>query len=282
MTRIDATGAREHFLYDREDRMIGHTDRNGNHTRISYNMYGSITRRVAVRPEHTGNVNEIQNRLAENGSIAALNAGRENGIHGTVQESFGYLPDGKLSHAIGNGMRYEYAYDCMNRLVRKTASGKMLLENRYDLNGNRIGRKDISGKETVYEYDHLDRMSKVVDNGHESVIYQYNDNGTIQKMITGGMIITEYTYDAQNRLTRVVTPKGSEDYTYDRAGNRLSRILKNNDHSVRRNETYAYDAANRLLERNVAYGDHDTTATGTVSNAVQGKPEAARTLKTEY
>ena len=67
-------------------------------------------------------------------------------------------------------MRYEYAYDCMNRLVRKTASGKMLLENRYDLNGNRIGRKDISGKETVYEYDHLDRMSKVVDNGHESVI----------------------------------------------------------------------------------------------------------------
>ena len=70
-------------------------------------------------------------------------------------------------------MRYEYAYDCMNRLVRKTASGKMLLENRYDLNGNRIGRKDISGKETVYEYDHLDRMSKVVDNGHESVIYQY-------------------------------------------------------------------------------------------------------------
>ena len=354
VTRIDATGAREHFLYDREDRMIGHTDRNGNHTRISYNMYGSITRRVAVRPEHTGNVNEIQNRLAENGSIAALNAGRENGIHGTVQESFGYLPDGKLSHAISNGMRYEYAYDCMNRLVRKTASGKMLLENRYDLNGNRIGRKDIAGKETVYEYDHLDRMSKVVDNGHESVIYQYNDNGTIKKMITGGMIITEYTYDAdqnitgqktyvdeskavkderlspegtiknlslgskvgnsnlivdntyrydnlgnlaekktlsgltsytydtQNRLTRVVTPKGSEDYTYDRAGNRLSRILKNNDHSVRRNETYAYDAANRLLERNVAYGDLDTTTTGTVSNAVQSKPEATRTLKTEY
>ena len=179
-------------------------------------------------------------------------------------------------------MRYEYAYDCMNRLVRKTASGKMLLENRYDLNGNRIGRKDISGKETVYEYDHLDRMSKVVDNGHESVIYQYNDNGTIKKMITGGMIITEYTYDAQSRLTRVVTPKGSEDYTYDRAGNRLSRILRNNDHSVRRHETYAYDAANRLLERNVAYGDLDTTATGTVSNAALGKPEAARTLKTEY
>ena len=48
--------------------------------------------------------------LAENGSIAALNTGRENGIHGTVQESFGYLPDGKLSHAISNGMRYEYAY----------------------------------------------------------------------------------------------------------------------------------------------------------------------------
>lgn len=46
----------------------------------------------------------------------------------------------------------------------------MFLENRYELNGNRIGRKDISGKEIVYEYDHLDRMSKVVDNGHESVI----------------------------------------------------------------------------------------------------------------
>ena len=76
MTRIDATGAREHFLYDREDRMIGHTDRNGNHTRISYNMYGSITRRVAVRPEHSGKTagsqTELQSMLAENGSIAVV------------------------------------------------------------------------------------------------------------------------------------------------------------------------------------------------------------------
>ena len=66
-------------------------------------------------------------------------------------------------------------------MVRKSASGRTLLENTYDLNGNRVGLKDYSGKETVYTYDALDRISKVTDNGHELIDYLYNDDGTLKE-----------------------------------------------------------------------------------------------------
>lgn len=70
---------------------------------------------------------------------------------------------------------------------------KVLTLERLHLNGNRVGLKDYSGKETVYTYDALDRISKVTDNGHELIDYLYNDDGTLKKMVTGGNIVTEYT-----------------------------------------------------------------------------------------
>ena len=86
-------------------------------------------------------------------------------------------------------------------MVRKSASGRTLLENTYDLNGNRVGLKDYSGKETVYTYDALDRISKVTDNGHELIdYYLYNDDGTLKKMVTGGNIVTEYSYDNDRNI----------------------------------------------------------------------------------
>ena len=85
------------------------------------------------------------------------------------------------------------------------------------------------------EYDHLDRMSKVVDNGHESVIYQYNDNRTIKKMITGGMIITEYTYDTDQNIT------GQKMYHY--ASDNLGSITDVMNYQGQVLNHYEYDAS---------------------------------------
>ena len=97
--RTDPAGRSETFAYDKEGRLSLSTDRNGTATRISYNMYGSITSRTAVTED-----------------------GRNR-----VTETFGYYPDGKLRHATGGGMRYDYSYDVMGRLTCKSASGRKLL-----------------------------------------------------------------------------------------------------------------------------------------------------------
>ena len=177
--RIDPGGARESFEYDKENRQTGHTDRNGSRIRTDYNMYGSITRRVAYK--------------------ADLKKTKNAGI-GQVTESYGYLPDGKLCYAISNGMRYDYIHDCMGRLIRKTASGRTLIENTYDLNGNRIRLVDITGKECNYHYDLLDRIESISGNQKEYVTYQYNDDGTLKRMVVGGNLVTEYTYDADKNV----------------------------------------------------------------------------------
>ena len=68
-------------------------------------------------------------------------------------------------------MRYSYSYDSMDRLIRKSASGRTLLAMAYDGNGNRIRQTDVAGKVTAYEFDDLDRTVKVWDDGREIAAY---------------------------------------------------------------------------------------------------------------
>ena len=76
--RTDAAGESEKFIYDAQGNLSEHQDRNGTRTQYRYNMYGALT-------------------LREN---------RESGL----QEVYGYGKDGRLSYAIGGGMRYDYTY----------------------------------------------------------------------------------------------------------------------------------------------------------------------------
>ena len=83
----------------------------------------------------------------------------------TVRNRFGYPPEGLLGSAVSGGMSFRYEYDCMSRLVRKSASGHTLLSYGYDLDGNLTRQEDVTGKATEYAYNVLDLLEKVTDNG---------------------------------------------------------------------------------------------------------------------
>lgn len=170
--RTDPAGRVELFAYDREGRLTRSTDRNGTTTCLSYNLYGSLTSRTAITQDQRGK----------------------------VTESFGYYPDGKLKYAIGDGMRYDYTYDCMGRLTAKRASGKTLLSYTYDLNGNRTSMTDVTGKCTGYRYNSLDLLEEVTDNERVLARYQYNGDGAIRRLEVGNSLITEYGYDVDKNL----------------------------------------------------------------------------------
>ncbi len=210
----DPTGEKEQYLYDKEGHVIEKTDRNDITTQFAFNMYGApLYRRV------------------------------KNGI---LEESYQYTPEGLMKAAISSGMHYSYEYNKMGRIARKSASGRTLLTYNYDLNGNLIHQKDVTGKVTEYTYNALDLIEKVTDNGIIIAEYSYYPDGTTRSLKNGNLY-TEYTFDADKNLTGLKTHLGTEvltdnHYTYDRNGNRTEkRQLNGSTH-------YTYDGRNQLTK----------------------------------
>ncbi len=129
---------------------------------------------------------------------------------------------------------------------KKSASGRALLTYNYDLNGNLIHQKDVTGKVTEYTYNALDLIEKVTDNGIIIAEYSYYPDGTTRSL-KNGTLYTEYTFDTDKNLTSLKTHLGTEvltdnHYTYDRNGNRTEkRQLNGSTH-------YTYDGRNQLIK----------------------------------
>lgn len=221
----DPEGNRETYAYDAGDRLCRKRDRNGTETTYTYNLYDNLLERKAKR-------------------ISDMSA--------SLSERYEYTPEGLLKSAISNsvsegiptGVQYTYAYDSMDRLMEKKASGRTLLSFTYDLNGNLTGQKDVTGKITEYRYDLIDRVSEVWDNGNKVAEYGYNPDGTV-KSLSCGSLYTEYAYDPDRNLTGLKTMLGNEiltdnHYRYDGNGNRTEKK------QIQGTTTYTYDVMDRL------------------------------------
>ena len=209
---VDPTGEKESYCYDGQGRLVRRTDRSGVTVELGYNLYG-----------------------------APLFKKEKDSAQGDFYE---YTPEGLLKCAISKGMRYAYEYDAMDRMTRKSASGRTLLALAYDRNGNKISQADVTGKVTEYAYSPLDLLERVWDDGKELAAYTYNPDGT-PKAVTHGPIRQEYAYDLDKNLTGLTVRSGDallarNSYTYDGNGNRtLKRQLGG--------ETlYHYDPLNQL------------------------------------
>ncbi|MFR4350182.1 MAG: RHS repeat-associated core domain-containing protein [Roseburia sp.] len=196
-TILDPMGGREAYRYDAQGRLAEKTDRNGVTTEYAFNLYGApLYRRVKG---------------------------------GTAGDFYEYTPEGLLKSAISQtdttgGMRYSYAYDSMDRLICKSASGRTLLAMAYDGNGNRIRQTDVAGKVTAYEFDDLDRTVKVWDDGREIAAYAYHADGTVKRE-SHGPLEKAYFYDADQNVTGIRIQSGASllvdnQYQYDGNGNR--------------------------------------------------------------
>lgn len=216
-SRTDALGNAESYEYDTESNVSSHTDRNGVKTVMTYNMYHDLVRRSTQ--------------------------------DGELSESFGYDGLGRLSYCIGSGMRYDYAYDVMDRLIRKSASGKTLLDYTYDTDGNVIKMIDITGKDTEYKYDILGQLETVTDNGTKVATYSYDKAGQRTGSKFGTLVEQTRSYTADGLVAGIKTeyiPQGRmllEDvYSYDGNANLIGKRTLTGE------SAFSYDALNRLTE----------------------------------
>ena len=202
-----------------EERLCEHRDRDGRRQLYRYNMYGSPT-------------------LHENPAER-------------LRESWEYDAMGRLITATGGGMQYRYTYYDNGRLKEKQASGRTLLAYAYDLSGNVVSRRDLTGKETCYGYDRCGRLKSVTDNGRVLAAYTYHGDGRVELRTIADTIRTDFRYDADKNLTHMktvdMTAQGRklvwEEYpAYDHNGNMVEK--RNLEGTTR----YAYDVNNQLVE----------------------------------
>ncbi len=116
----------------------------------------------------------------------------------------------------------------------------------YDLNGNRTSMIDPTGL-TTYEYDALNRLTKITNNKGVVTTFTYDALGRRKTMTHGNGVVTTYTYDAASQLLSLAhrlgaTTINSFNYTYDKVGNRKSKVNRDGNHN------YTYDTLNRLVE----------------------------------
>lgn len=136
--------------------------------------------------------------------------------------------------------KHEFEFDELGRLTKVIQTEVT----RYDGSGSppRVKRRFGSGRyskagdpptypteEREFEYDALDRLTKVTFPGTETIEYEYDYEGNLTKMTDTEGNETEYSYYNDNRLYEVtiVRPAQSDrvfTYTYDAAG-RLDKIV---------------------------------------------------------
>jgi RHS repeat-associated protein len=171
----------------------------------------------------------------------------------------------------GSGISWEYQYDAVNNITKQTA--------------RKIGASGEDNAETEFEYDHLYRLTKVIQawpdgpNGQQprpelqwvynehgllsstvdalnrSTVYGYDFGGRMNSMTLPGQPSGySYEFDALDRLTKVVTPDPDDtgsltptetSYVYD-LRSRLAQVISNVTSSVNSTTTYRWNDANEL------------------------------------
>ena len=159
------------------------------------------------------------------------------------------------------GVRTEttYQYDKLNRLVKETIArdgSELTNEYSYDKVSSRIsketkvkgdlsaladagsGQEQIKEGRTAYTYNALNQLvTETAPDG--SITYTYDANGNLVKQ--SGSKTADYSYDKENHLLRVAIQQGNsvtiESYTYDHAGNRLSKTVNESNMTYYVNDT---------------------------------------------
>ena len=128
---------------------------------------------------------------------------------------------------------------------------------------------------TSYEYDLLDRLTRVVDRNGYATAYEYDKNGNRTRVTYANGYTTTYDYDLLNRLIRQETLDNDGEtvvqyvYTLGAAGER--KAVSELDRTVE----YTYDSLYRLTSETITEGEKVTAYTYAYDNV------SNRILKTE-
>ncbi len=164
----------------------------------------------------------------------------------------------QLKHTVGTSSVYwDYDYTTTNQLKHIKRNGVELINYQYDA---KMDDLDIAtrqnGTYTDVDYDAGNRLKKYANylpGGSllNSFTYEYEQNGNIKSVLSSSGTFT-FDYDQLDQLEKETLPGGgSISYSYDGAGNRLSKTVTS---STIATTSYSYNGANQIeVVNGVAY-----------------------------
>jgi RHS repeat-associated protein len=210
---LDAAGGLTQFAYDANDRRTAVSDPLGRTNLVQYDAVGRIVSRTEGAP----------------GSGVVFD--------GNLRATESALPEND-SRPLANARPLPSAPSARTTLYE------------YDAAGNLIAATDALGRVTRYEYDPLDRLTRVVDPAGNQTTFTYDSLGNLLTTTDPLDRTTRYEYDALSRLVRVTDALGSQwCYAYDGEGNLIARTDANGHTAA-----FAYDSRNQLIAQTDAAG----------------------------
>lgn len=304
-THTDADGNATAYTYDIRDRLIKTTDALGHDSSRSYDVMGNVVsitdvlgrttkykydareHMVAVtQPDLTvdsfayDQSNDLTASTDELGRVThyqidALNRRAQTIFaDGTSNRTLFDSENRVQSFEDAAGNIQQFGYDKLGRMTQQTflqgsgAPGPTLSWT-YDDLGNLLRMTDALGHVTAYDYDLLDRNTKITDpdNGVTSFAYDADGNATSVTDADGNK--TSYTYDLFDRKISETDALGAvTNFTLDAFGNLTAETDRDG-----RKRTFDYDALNRKTAEKWLDG------AGTVIRAFSYNYDAAGQLK---
>ncbi|HET8941682.1 MAG TPA: RHS repeat-associated core domain-containing protein [Rudaea sp.] len=190
-----------------------------------------------------------------------------------------------------DGQDTTWAYDALNHNIALTVIGQGTTTIDHYPSGrvHVLTRPDAST--TTTEYDEAGRIASIVhakagtELAQSTYRYDLNGNRIEQKQTNGAVTgdveqTTGYSYDASDRLTQVVTPDRTTDYTLDPVGNRTGEKIHNAANTLIGDSTLVYNAREQLTSRDdAATSLHvDLTWDADGNTATQTDPAGTRTF----
>jgi YD repeat-containing protein len=172
-----------------------------------------------------------------------------------------YLDDplSRLTQVTAPSGTYSFTYDNLGRLVGTGTqypflSGTLTNSYTYDAASNRTSLTDAAGYTSSYSYDSLNRLTGLTNTDSGSFGFGYDALGRRTSLTRPNGVNTSYSYDTLSRLLGVLhnggALPGSAGYTYDAAGNRLTKtaVQEASPNPVSVSSQYSYDNIYELTQ----------------------------------
>jgi RHS repeat-associated protein len=135
----------------------------------------------------------------------------------------------------------KHTYDAGGNYLTKTTDPEgRTVDYTYDIVGN-VKTEKVGTHTTSYDYDGLDRLTKVTDAKNGVTQYEYDANGNLTKIINARNKVTTYEYNELSQVKKVTDANNkSVTFDYDLNGNQ-TKITHPNGNTVE----FGYNSVNR-------------------------------------
>lgn len=265
LTETDGRGKVITYGYNRLGENISISDSDGSSTSLAIDANGNTTGRVTGTQTTTYVYDKLNRKTSET-------------FPGGASNTYTYDKAGNLTSIVDAGGTTSYGYDDVDRVTSVTSptatTGTDTTTIAYaDATTSTpwtTVTKTLPGNgKIVHTYDLSQKLEEVFARNAAGAtmmkrVYNYASGGTEREQVqsmeaytTGGspLTTTTYSYGSVGQLLRAKTISGTaggnvrdDVFTYDAAGNRLSRVRTDNA-SPAATQTYAYNVANQLCWR---------------------------------